>query len=285
MNGALTTMLDELVARALAEDVGSGDLTGIGLVGPDERCRAEVLVKEAGVVCGVEAAAAVFHALDPGSVFEPLVEDGAAVGPAPTVVATVEGNARAILAGERTALNLLGRLCGIATLTRRYVAAVEGTGVVLLDTRKTTPGMRALEKEAVRCGGGTNHRLGLHDAILAKENHLRLAGGIRDAVERLKAAWPGEPVEVEVETLAELQEALDCGADRVLLDNMTPALLTEAVALRDGHPRGRQVALEASGGVTLETVREIASTGVDMVSIGALTHSARALDVSLEVVR
>jgi nicotinate-nucleotide pyrophosphorylase (carboxylating) len=191
-------------------------------------------------------------------------------------VASVEGPARAVLTGERVALNVLGRMSGIATATRRYVDAVAGTGATILDTRKTTPGLRTIEKEAVRCGGGTNHRLGLHDGILIKDNHLRVAGSLADAVARAKAT--GIAVEVECDTLEQVREALAAGADRILLDNMTRPELREAVALVD-----RRAELEASGGITLENVRAVAETGVDFVSVGALTHSARSLDVSLEV--
>jgi nicotinate-nucleotide pyrophosphorylase (carboxylating) len=270
--------LERLVRAALAEDVGAGDVTSEGLLEPDATCRARLLVKEPGVVCGLAAAEAVFRALDPDCRFEPLVSDGDEIASAPAAVARVEGRARALLAGERTALNLLGRLSGIATLTRRFVEAVDGTGATILDTRKTTPGLRALEKEAVRYGGGRNHRLGLYDGILVKDNHLRLAGGIRAAVERLRAAGSCLPIEVEAETLDDVREALAAGADRILLDNMPPARMAEAVALVGGRAE-----LEASGGVTLATVGEIARTGVDTISAGALTHSARALDVSMEV--
>jgi nicotinate-nucleotide pyrophosphorylase (carboxylating) len=196
-------------------------------------------------------------------------------------LAEIEGPARAILTGERTALNLLGRLCGIATLTRRYVDLVEGTGVTILDTRKTTPGLRALEKYAVRCGGGSNHRAGLDDAILVKENHLRLAGGIGPALAALRVAASGSSplsIEVEAETLGEVAEALAAGVERILLDNMTPDEISAAVDLSAGAAE-----LEASGGISLETVRAYAETGVDFISIGALTHSARSLDVSLEI--
>ena len=256
----------------LAEDVGSGDLTSLAVIDEDATCEARVLLKEQGVVCGLEEAAEVFAAL--GAELEPLVEEGALLEPGP--IAHVDGPARAVLTGERTALNLLGRLSGIATLTRRYVDAVAGTGAEILDTRKTTPGLRALEKHAVACGGGRNHRLGLYDAILIKDNHLRLAGSIVAAVERAKSA--GVPVEVECDTLDQVREALAAGTDRILLDNMTPTDLREAVSLAAGR-----TPLEASGGVTLDTVRAIAETGVDFISIGALTHSARSLDVSLEV--
>jgi nicotinate-nucleotide pyrophosphorylase (carboxylating) len=268
---------DRIVAAALAEDLGSGDVTTEGLVGPETTCRAELTLKEPGVVCGLAAAEAVFRALDPEVRFHALAADGERVAAVPAVLARVEGRARAVLSGERTALNLLGRLSGIATLTRQFVEAVAGTGAAILDTRKTTPGLRALEKEAVRCGGGENHRLGLHDAILVKDNHLRLAGGIRAAVERLRAC-SSLPVEVEAETLDDVREALAAGADRILLDNMPLHALHGAVALAAGR-----VPLEASGGVSLDAVRAIAETGVDYISVGALTHSARSLDVSLEV--
>jgi nicotinate-nucleotide pyrophosphorylase (carboxylating) len=265
--------LTTLDVRAwLAEDVRSGDATSAAVIDEDAVCEARLLVKEPGVVCGLQAAAAVFEAL--GARLEPLVADGDRVEPGP--VAHVEGPGRAVLTGERLALNLLGRLSGIATLTRRYVDAVDGTGATILDTRKTTPGLRELEKEAVRSGGGTNHRLGLDDGILIKDNHLRLAPSIADAVSRARTT--GLPVEVECDTLAQVSEALDAGADRILLDNMTPDELRAAVSLVGGRAE-----TEASGGVSLDTVRAIAETGVDFISVGALTHSARALDVSLEV--
>jgi nicotinate-nucleotide pyrophosphorylase (carboxylating) len=260
------------VDRWLAEDVGDGDLTSLAVIDEDVTCTARLLVKEPGVVCGLEVAAEVFDRL--GATLEPLAADGNAVEPGP--VARVDGSAREVLAGERLALNLVGRLSGIATLTRRYVEAVEGTGAVILDTRKTTPGLRALEKHAVACGGGQNHRLGLYDGILIKDNHLRLAGSLGEAVARAKES--GVPVEVECDTLAQVREALAAGADSILLDNMPVPELREAVELARGQAR-----LEASGGVTLETVRAIAQTGVDFISVGALTHSARALDLSLEV--
>jgi len=267
--------LDRVVRTALAEDVGSGDRTTDGVVPADSRCRAELLLEEPGVACGIDAARAVFRALDPRVELRAVLEDGARVADAPARLAELEGPARAVLTGERTALNLLGRLCGIATLTARYVAAVEGTGTTILDTRKTTPGLRALEKYAVRCGGGANHRSGLDDAILVKENHLRIAGGIALAVAALRN---GQPIEVEAETLADVAEALEAGVDRILLDNMSPAGVAEAVELVAGR-----VPLEASGGISLGNVRAYAETGVEFISIGALTHSARSLHVSLEV--
>ncbi|RDI73604.1 nadC: nicotinate-nucleotide diphosphorylase (carboxylating) [Gaiella occulta] len=258
----------------LAEDVGANDLTSEAVIPAGTRCRASLLLKERGVVCGLDVAGAVFRELDPEVSIEALRADGDLLEPCE--LARIEGDARAIFAGERLALNLLGRLSGIATLTRRYVDAVRGTGARVLDTRKTTPGLRALEKEAVRRGGGTNHRFGLYDGILIKDNHLRLGGGIRQAV--AGAAAGGFPVEVECETLDQVREALEAGADRILLDNMTTSQLADAVRLAAGR-----VELEASGGITIDTVRAVAETGVDFISIGALTHSARALDVSLEV--
>jgi len=265
--------LERVVRTALAEDVGAGDVTTERLVAAHRRCRGGVYLEEPGIVCGLAVVEAVFRTLDAGVAWSPRSGDGD--GPTTGLVATLDGSARAVLTGERTALNLLGRLCGVATLTRRYVEAVAGTGVTILDTRKTTPGLRALEKYAVRCGGAANHRFGLDDAILVKENHLRLAGGIAPAVAALRN---GRPVEVEAETLAEVEEALAAGAERILLDNMPIADVRRAVELTAGR-----VQLEASGGITLETVRAYAETGVDFISVGALTHAARSLHVSLEV--
>ncbi len=261
------------VRAFLAEDVGDGDVTADAVVPADATLEATLLLKEDGVVCGLEVAEAVFRELDPAVRFEPLARDGDRIR---GEVARASGNARALLTGERTALNLLGRLSGIATLTRRYADAVAGTGTVVLDTRKTTPGLRSLEKLAVRAGGGTNHRFGLYDAVLIKDNHLRLGGGVAASVRRARET--GLPVEVECETLEDVEAALDAGADTILLDNMTPAQLREAVGLVGGRAR-----TEASGGITLETIREVAATGVDAISVGALTHGARSLDVSMEV--
>jgi len=221
---------------------------------------------------------AIFRALDPTVQMDVLVEEGARVHDLPAVLSEIEGRARAVLTGERTALNLVARLCGVASLTRRYVDLVEGTGVAILDTRKTTPGLRRLEKYAVRCGGGHNHRFGLDDAVLVKENHLRLGGGIAAAVAALRDRGEDIPLEVEAETLDQVREALAVGVERILLDNMTPGGVAEAVRLVAGRAR-----LEASGGVSLATVRAYAETGVDFISVGALTHAARSLHVSLEV--
>jgi nicotinate-nucleotide pyrophosphorylase (carboxylating) len=271
-----TDTLERVVELALAEDIGTGDITTEVTVPAHAVGSAELLVKEAGVVCGLQVAEAAFRALEPDIRFEALAHDGDAVEP-PAVVARVTGSERAILTGERVALNFVGRLSGIATLTRRFVDAVEGTDAIVLDTRKTTPGLRALEKHAVKCGGGRNHRFGLDDAVLVKDNHLRASGSIGTAVELLRAATD-LPVEVECETLEQVAEALQAGVDAILLDNMTAAQLRDAVALASGRAR-----LEASGGVDLDTIRELAETGVDEISIGALTHSARSLDVSLEL--
>ena len=268
--------VERVVYAALAEDVGAGDVTTEATVEADAVGTAELIVKEHGIVCGLAAAEAVFRALDPEVRFEALVEDGTPVE-LMTVVAVVSGPLRAILTGERVALNFLGRLSGIATLTRSYVDAIAGTDVAILDTRKTTPGLRLLEKHAVACGGGKNHRFGLDDAVLVKDNHLAAAGSVRAAVERLRAETD-LPIEVECDTLAQVSEALAARVDAILLDNMTPDDLAAAVALAQGNVR-----LEASGGVTLDNIRSIAKTGVDEISIGALTHSARSLDVSLEL--
>jgi nicotinate-nucleotide pyrophosphorylase (carboxylating) len=270
-----TGLLDRAIGEALAEDIGAGDLTTDVLVPAGDRCRAEVSVTEPGVVCGLPAVAAVFRALDPDVQVDAVVDEGRRLLSA-SVVARVEGRARAVLTGERTALNFLARLSGVATLARAFVDEVAGTGVAILDTRKTTPGLRALEKYATRVGGATNHRSGLDDGVLVKDNHLRLVGGIGPAVAALRER--SLRVEVEVETLEDVSEALAAGADVLLLDNMPVDRLREAVALAKGR-----AGLEASGGVSLATVRAIADTGVDVISVGAITRSARSLDVSLEV--
>lgn len=274
MDAATRRELDDVVARAIAEDVGAGDLTTAATAPPGARARATITQKAPGVVFGVEAAQAAFAALDPDATLTVLGPEGAWREGGP--VLQVDGDAAALLAAERTALNLLQRLSGVATLTARYVAEVRGTGTRILDTRKTTPGLRLLEKAAVVAGGGHNHRIGLWDQILIKENHAAMAGGVGAAVRRCLEAHPGVPLEAECRDLAEVDDALRAGATRLLLDNMTPAELREAVA----HVAGR-AELEASGNVSLATVGEIARTGVDCISVGALTHSAPALDLSL----
>jgi nicotinate-nucleotide pyrophosphorylase (carboxylating) len=272
--------LKDVVARALAEDVGAGDVTAEATVPTEARARARIVQKAPGVAFGFAAVAETMAQCGVEHVDNLVVEgqwrDGV---PADVVVAT--GTARDLLAAERTALNLLGHLSGIATLTGRYVEAVRGTGAAILDTRKTTPGLRALEKAAVVAGGGRNHRMGLYDAFLIKENHIALAGGLARAVRAARGAHPELPIEVEVRDLDEVAYALGTGAERLLLDNMDPETMRKAVALRDQHGGPAGPRLEASGGVTLETVRTIAETNVDFISIGALTHSAPALDFSL----
>ena len=264
----------ELVRRALEEDVGTGDVTTAATVPADARARARITQKAPGIIYGLEVAELVFTELDSRLRFEPKVREGE--WREGGEVLEMEGPARPILTGERTALNFLQRLSGVATLAGRCVRAVEGTGAVVLDTRKTTPGLRALEKAAVAAGGATNHRAGLYDAVLIKENHATLAGGVGEAVRRAAAAARDLPIEVECRTLDEVEEALAAGAGRILLDNFSPAELRDAV-----ERVGGRAVLEASGGVGLETIREIASTGVQFVSVGALTHSAPALDLSL----
>jgi nicotinate-nucleotide pyrophosphorylase (carboxylating) len=265
-----------MIERALAEDVGELDVTSASVVPEDAIARARIDQKAPGVVAGLRVAEAVFRTVDPALRWHPRVSDGSYRESG--LVAEVAGPARSLMTGERTALNFLQRLSGIATLTARYVAAVAGTGAVILDTRKTTPGLRVLEKQAVQAGGGENHRFGLYDGILVKENHAALAGGVGEATRLALEGGVrfGVSVEVECATLAEVEDALAAGIERILLDNMTLEDLRSAVALSGGRAK-----LEASGGVTLETVRAIAETGVDYISVGALTHSAPALDLSL----
>jgi nicotinate-nucleotide pyrophosphorylase (carboxylating) len=272
--------LDALLDLALQEDIGGGDVTSLSTVPAGLGARGTILAKAPGVISGLTVADEVFRRVDPDVAFSPLVQDGHHVERmAP--IAVVSGSARSILAGERLALNLLQRLSGIATMTARYVDAVRGSAARIVDTRKTTPGLRALEKAAVRHGGGQNHRFGLTDGVLIKDNHLAAVGGVNRVARAVALAREGAPhtlrIEVEVTTLAELEQALAAGADIVLLDNMDVATLRQAVALTGGR-----ALLEASGGVTLDTVGEIAATGVDLISVGALTHSAPALDISLD---
>ena len=272
----------DLVARALAEDVGAGDITGVAVVDAETRARARIIQKAPGVIYGLDLAEEVFRQAGCDE-FERLVEEGEWRDEVPTDIARVAGPARAVLVGERVALNLLGHMSGIATLTAQFVDAARDGGAVILDTRKTLPGLRALEKASVVAGGGQNHRIGLYDAILIKENHAELAGGIGEAVRRLRESQPEMPVEIEVRDAAEVQDALEAGADRLLLDNMKLAGLRSAVAARDAAEResGRRATLEASGGISLSTVAGISETGVDYISVGALTHSSPALDLSL----
>lgn len=268
--------MSDVVDRALAEDVGDGDLTTAAVVPADAGARAWIEQREAGVLFGLDVVREVFARTDPALSFVARAEEGG--WREPGEVATIEGLAAGILTGERVALNLLGRLSGVATVTARYVRAVEGTGAQILDTRKTTPGLRELEKAAVVAGGGVSHRVGLYDAILVKENHVTLAGGVAEAARRAVAGRGGASfVEVEIEGLKQLDEVVHAGVDRVLLDNMSHADMRSAVERAEGSG----VKLEASGGVSLESVRAIAETGVHYISVGALTHSAPALDLSL----
>ena len=272
-------LIDPVVRAALAEDLGKGgDLTA-SLIAPTARLSAFIAARREGRVAGVACARLALKALDPDGVFEILLEDGADVARGEPI-ARIEGLARAVLSAERTALNLMGRLSGVATLTRTYVRAVEGIPVQIVDTRKTTPGLRALEKYAVRCGGGVNHRYGLDDAILIKDNHVVACGGVAPALARARAVagWL-TPIEVEVDSLEQLAQALPLAPAVVMLDNFSVEDLRRAVVMAEGRVR-----LEASGGVTLETVRAIAETGVQAISVGALTHSAPVLDIGLDAV-
>jgi nicotinate-nucleotide pyrophosphorylase (carboxylating) len=267
--------LTAVVSAALREDLGTGDVTTQATVPESARAVATITQKAPGIVFGLDAAEAAFAQLDPEVTLKRLGHEGVWRDP-PAPVMRATGNARALLAAERTALNFLARLSGVATLTARCVEAIEGTGAQILDTRKTTPGLRELEKAAVAAGGGMNHRAGLHDMVLIKENHAAMAGGVGAAVRAARAAWPDLPLEVECATLHEVDEALAAGAERILLDNLGPDELRDAVA----HVAGR-AELEASGGITLADLRAYAETGVDFISLGAITHSAPALDLSL----
>jgi nicotinate-nucleotide pyrophosphorylase (carboxylating) len=275
--------LRELLRGFLEEDIGSGDRTTEATVGAGQIAEGEFLAKSELVLAGLDVAMETFRLLDPNVEHKFVCRDGDRVLPGQTI-AWIRGRARALLGAERVALNLLQRLSGIATSTRAYVDAVAGTGATILDTRKTTPGLRALEKYAVRAGGGTNHRLGLNDAILIKENHVRLAGGVAPAVRAAQAHRGGVKwIEVEVDSLAELDDALRERPDAILLDNFTPELAREAVGRARAFDPDRRIALEASGGITLANVRQFAEAGVDRISVGALTHSAPAADISLEI--
>jgi len=269
-------VLDPILRRALEEDIGTGDVTTQATIQHGMQASAELVAKEDFILSGIDVARRVFHLLSADTAFEKLIEDGQTVKRG-DVLAWIKGDAAVLLQGERVALNLLQRMCGVATLTADFVKQVEGTGAVIVDTRKTTPGLRVLEKYSVRMGGGGNHRMALYDAVLIKENHIAAAGGIMSAVGRARQNVPHtQKVEVEVRNLDEVAEALDAGADILLLDNMSPELLITAVDMVDGR-----AITEASGGVNLETVRDIAVTGVRLISVGALTHSYRAVDISM----
>ncbi|WP_081735529.1 carboxylating nicotinate-nucleotide diphosphorylase [Paenibacillus gorillae] len=265
----------------LAEDVGSGDVTTATTIPAESQSKAVIHVKESGIIAGLPVAQLVFEVVDPSLVFDAKVADGDYVEKG-TVIAVVEGSTHSLLTGERLALNLMQRLSGIATKTNAFVAALEGLPVRLVDTRKTTPGHRLLEKYAVRVGGGANHRFGLYDAVMIKDNHIKGAGGIREAVEASRASIPHTmKIEVETESMEQVEEALACGADIIMLDNMSPSLMKEAVARIKSH--SPQVIVEASGNVRLDTIHGIALSGVDVISVGGLTYSFNALDISLDL--
>jgi len=269
-------VLDPILRRVLEEDIGTGDVTTLATIQPGTQASAELVAKEDFVLSGIDVAKRVFHLLSAETAFEKLIEDGQSVKRG-DVLAWIKGDAAVLLQGERVALNLLQRMCGVATLTAEFVKEIDGTGAIIVDTRKTTPGLRLLEKYSVRMGGGGNHRMALYDAVLIKENHVAAAGGITSAVSRARQNVPHtQKVEVEVRNQAEVAEALEAGADILLLDNMSTEELRAAVDMIGGR-----AITEASGGVNLETVRDIAETGVRLISVGALTHSYRAVDISM----
>ena len=270
------------IQNALREDVGTGDATSHSIIPPEARLEAQLLAKQSGVVAGLDVFAATCLLVDERIDFHPLVPEGALVRNR-EILARLSGPARAILTAERTALNFLGRMSGIATLTQQFVQAVAGTNAVILDTRKTAPGLRLLDKLAVLRGGGQNHRIGLYDMILIKDNHIDFAGSLTEAVQRARAAGSGLQIEVETRTLEDVKTALGLNVERILLDNMSLEMLRQAVALNAALPENRRAKLEASGNVTLQSVGAIAATGVDFISSGALTHSATVFDVSLDV--
>jgi nicotinate-nucleotide pyrophosphorylase (carboxylating) len=268
--------IDRIIENALLEDIHTGDITTMAVVPEKRSAEARLIAKESMVLAGIDVAARVFVLVDPDVLFTARFTDGALLK-AGDVIADIAGDAASLLQAERVALNLLQRMCGIATLTARYKQAVTGTGAKVVDTRKTTPGLRQLEKYAVRIGGGSNHRSGLYDAVLIKENHIAAAGGISVAVKRARAFVSHTmKIEVETETLDQVAEALNVGVDIIMLDNMDLETMRRAVILIGGRSL-----VEASGGVTVETIAEIAATGVDLISVGALTHSARAMDISM----
>jgi nicotinate-nucleotide pyrophosphorylase (carboxylating) len=278
MNSVLPPKISDCIKCALAEDIGTGDVTTNTIVPARASLRGRIIAKQDGVVAGLSVAKLVFHSLNERITFVAKQQDGTSVTRG-MVLAELEGPARALLTGERTALNFLGRMSGIATLTRQFVDAVAGTRAVILDTRKTAPGLRTSDKLAVRIGGGQNHRTGLFDMVLIKDNHIDFAGSITNAVQRVRASETPLEIEVETRTLDNVREALALEVRRILLDNMSPAMMREAVSLCAGRAK-----TEASGNVTLANVLEVANTGVDYISVGALTHSPKVFDVSLEFI-
>jgi nicotinate-nucleotide pyrophosphorylase (carboxylating) len=275
----LSTGILACIRGALDEDIGAGDVTTDSIVPAEAVMHGQIIAKQAGIVAGLDVASAVYHMLDEQVSFEAQVAEGVKVQNR-QVLALVSGQARALLTGERTALNFLGRISGIASLTRQFVEAVAGTPAVILDTRKTAPGLRALDKLAVRRGGGQNHRVGLYDMILIKDNHIDFAGSLPEAVRRARQANAALEIEVETRTLEDVSSALEQGVQRILLDNMSPEMMRQAVVLNAGRAK-----LEASGNVSLANVRQVAETGVDFISIGALTHSAKVFDVSFKYLK
>ena len=279
MNTGYLSPIEKIIDIALKEDLGPGDITTSAIIDPSIKGKARLLAKEEIILAGVEVFSKVFSRLDPEIVVEWTYYDGDVV-PNGKDIGIVKGSMRGILIGERTALNFLQHLSGISTLTRRYVEKIDPSQVRVIDTRKTTPGLRILEKYAVRMGGGTNHRFGLFDGILIKDNHIAVAGSISEALEKIKGRVPHTlRIEVEVENIKGVEEAIRAGADAILLDNMSLEEMKEAVSIAGGR-----VLLEASGGVTLESIEEISKTGIDLISVGAITHSARSVDISLEVI-
>jgi len=275
----LSNEILDCIRRALDEDIGTGDATTLSIVPPDATMRGQIIAKQDGIIAGLDVARAAYGLLDSDVDFAAQVADGSRVTKG-GILALVSGRTSSLLTAERTALNFLGRMSGIATLTRQFVDAVAGTRAVILDTRKTAPGLRLVDKLAVKLGGGGNHRIGLYDMILIKDNHIDYAGGIEEAVRRARAYDSGLPIEVEARSVADVNVALSLGVERILLDNMSVEQMSEAVALTNGRAK-----LEASGNVTLETVRRIAETGVDFISVGALTHSAKVFDVSFDYIK
>jgi nicotinate-nucleotide pyrophosphorylase (carboxylating) len=283
MKKTIKTQLSEEILNsiqaALQEDIGPGDVTTNSIVPPEAMMKGQIIAKQDGVIAGLDVAQAAYDLFDNAVVFEAITEEGAYVVSG-QVLAYLSGRARSLLTVERTALNFLGRISGIATLTRQFVVAISGTKAIILDTRKTAPGLRAVDKLAVLRGGGQNHRIGLYDMILIKDNHIDFAGGLAEAVRAARASNSGLQIEVEARTVADVRTALDLGVERILLDNMSIDEMSEAVKIAAGGAR-----LEASGNVSLETVRAIAETGVDFISVGALTHSAQVFDVSFDYVK
>ena len=275
----LSNEILDCIRRALDEDIGTGDATTLSIVPPDATMRGQIIAKQDGIIAGLDVARAAYGLLDSDVDFAAQVADGSRVTKG-GILALVSGRTSSLLTAERTALNFLGRMSGIATLTRQFVDAVAGTRAVILDTRKTAPGLRLVDKLAVKLGGGGNHRIGLYDMILIKDNHIDYAGGIEEAVRRARAFDSGLQIEVEARTLDDVNVALKLGVERILLDNMSVEMMSEAVKLTNGSAK-----LEASGNVTLETVRQIAETGVDFISVGALTHSAKVFDVSFDYIK